>query len=99
MKDIQYKHQLQYTVLLQESAQALQAVVPDQETPITKTRHCQHFTSWQASVIAMRNMTEKIKGKEDCETAIQTFQHNPLFSLSNFIISSFTLDKISTQET
>lgn len=39
MRDIQYKHQLQYTVLLQESAQALQAVVPDQETPITKTMH------------------------------------------------------------
>jgi len=33
MKDIQYKHQLQYTALLQESAQALQAAVPDQGTP------------------------------------------------------------------
>jgi len=33
MKYIQYKHQLQYTVLLQESAQALQAAVPDQGRP------------------------------------------------------------------
>lgn len=43
MTDIRYKHQLQYTVLLQESAQALQAVVPDQETPIKKTMHRQYL--------------------------------------------------------
>jgi len=45
IKDIQYKHRLQYTVLLQESAQALPVVVPDQETPIINTMYCQHFTS------------------------------------------------------
>lgn len=45
MKYIQYTHQLQYTVLLQESAQALRAAVPDQGTPIKKAMCCQHFTS------------------------------------------------------
>jgi hypothetical protein len=40
MRDIQYKRRLQYTVLLQESAQALQVVVPDQETPVIKTMYC-----------------------------------------------------------
>ena len=84
LKDIQCKHQLQYTVLLQESAQALQAVVLVQVTPVRKMLHCQHLIN-SRTVIPECKRDRQIDGSKGTHfiQSVRLKFFSPLIAKSN----------------